>query len=170
MSRLAMSTAFFQCCIGFHGPQVAERVVDDLAEVWIGLGDLLAARILCGLGRRLRGDGVGLLRGVGSKAARDGFLDRLRATSARRSRSSTARASCGRSSGRLAMSRPMRALSTTSPQGASGGAWVRWPVRRAAWFPVYGVVPASSAYPRHPSAYRSVLTVGDFSSHSSGAM
>ncbi len=40
------------------------------------MGDLLAARILGGLGRRLLGDGAGLIGSVGSKAARDGFLDR----------------------------------------------------------------------------------------------
>ena len=34
---------------------------------------------------------------------------------------------------------------------------------------IYGGTPASSSYARHPSAYRSVLTVGDFNSHSSGA-
>ncbi len=39
------------------------------------MGDLLAARILGSLGRRLLGGGAGLLGRVGSKAARDRFLD-----------------------------------------------------------------------------------------------
>lgn len=40
------------------------------------MGDLLAARILVGLGRRTLGGGAGLLGSVGSKAACDGFLNR----------------------------------------------------------------------------------------------
>ena len=62
--------ALFGRCVWFNGPQVAERIVDDLAQVCLGLGDLLAARILGGLGRRLVGGGAGLLGSMGSKAAR----------------------------------------------------------------------------------------------------
>src|ERR1700688_3781022 len=62
-------TALFGRCVWFNGPQVAERVVDDLAQVCVALGDLLAARILGGLGRRLLGDGAGPLGSVNPKAA-----------------------------------------------------------------------------------------------------
>ena len=79
--------------IGFDGLEVFERIAKDLAQVRVGLGDQLAACVIgcfncCGFG-----GGAGFLGVVGAESACDGFLHRAACSTARRSRSRTARAS-----------------------------------------------------------------------------
>ena len=119
-----------ECRVWFDGLQVAERVADDLAQVFLRPGPLAGG--VCR--RRPRRPTARLPRGPAGQRARRGHARWLPEQAPGIPAPDAAgparpRASCGRSSGRLADSGLIRFLRTTSPQGASGGTWLRSPDR-----------------------------------------
>lgn len=98
------------------------------------------------------------------------FCRGLHTREQRARRSLTARASCGLSPGSFPSRRITRLRKVTLAHGATGTGVVRCASRSVVSSPEYGGTPERSSKARQPNAYKSVLTVGDFRCHSSGAI